>query len=154
MDRKEGTVNWVRYGVGYLVALIVLNIVYFVLASFVDGVTAVLMIAPAIAAIYPISVFVKNEGRVPTPQERWQLVGLCFGIFLVVQSIQLGVAAAVWPDAFGDMVDTLGAGAFATVVLGTLLFEFALIWLMFRFYPQMQLRSVQNAQERKATKDR
>ncbi|NLG47393.1 ABZJ_00895 family protein [Gordonia sp. (in: high G+C Gram-positive bacteria)] len=146
--------NWVRYGVGYLVALIVLNIVYFVLASFVDGVTAVLMIAPAIAAIYPISVFVKNEGRVPTPQERWQLVGLCFGIFLVVQSIQLGVAAAVWPDAFGDMVDTLGAGAFATVVLGTLLFEFALIWLMFRFYPQMQLRSVQNAQERKATKDR
>jgi len=154
MDRESGTVNWVRYGVGYLVALIVLNIVYFVLASFVDGVTAVLMIAPAIAAIYPISVFVKNEGRVPTPQERWQLVGLCFGIFLVVQSIQLGVAAAVWPDAFGDMVDTLGAGAFATVVLGTLLFEFALIWLMFRFYPQMQLRSVQNAQERKATKDR
>lgn len=146
--------NWLKYGVGYLVALIVMNIAYFVLAMFVDGVTAVLMIAPAIAAIYPISVFIKDFRRVPSSEERWKLLGLFFGIFLVTQAIQLAVVASIWPDAFSDMVGALGGGAFATVLIGTLLFELALLWLMVRFYPQMQLRSLQNAEERKAAKGR
>ncbi|ALG83342.1 ABZJ_00895 family protein [Gordonia phthalatica] len=149
--------NWKKYGGGYLLALIVVTVLYYLIDMLLGGDssnTSMMLVAPVVAAIYPTSAFVKDHRRVPDSQERWQLLGLCFGIFVAVQLIQIGVVTVIFADQVGEFFDSLDGGLLAIVMLVTLLLEFALMWLLFRFYPGYQLKSMIKAEERKAAKGR
>ena len=149
--------NWKKYGIGYLAMLIVVTVLYYLIDMMLGGDSSnvsMLMVAPVVAAIYPSSSFVKDHQRVPDSRERWQLLGLCFGIFVAAQLIQLGVVSAIWPDDAAEFVRLLDGGALAVAMLLTLALEFGLMWLLFRFHPGYQLKAMRKAEERKAARGR
>ncbi|WP_026918524.1 ABZJ_00895 family protein [Gordonia shandongensis] len=144
--------NWIRYGGAYLGALIVMTVVYMIVAEIIDGVGGVAVMVPVIAAYYTSERFVKDADRVPTPTERWHLLGLCFAIFVVVQIVQLGVVAAIWPDAAAELTGTVGGGTLAVLLVGAFVLEFALMWTVFRFAPKSTLSKLTRARQRKAAR--
>lgn len=149
--------NWKKYGGGYLVALIVMAVLYYLIDKMLGGdsaTTSMMVVAPGVAAIFPAAAFVKDHRRVPDSRERWQLLGLSFGIFVAAQAIQIVVVTAIFADEIGELFDALESGPLVIGILATLLLELALMWLVFRFYPGYQLRSMAKAEERKAAKGR
>lgn len=146
--------NWLKYGGAYLGMLIAVSIAYYLLSEFVSDLGGVALMAPVIAAVTPSSLFAKDHRRVPTPVERWQLLGLCYGIFVVVQVLQIAVAAAIWSSDIADMIDEIGGGLLAGLLVGVLLLEFGLMWVTFRFHPGMYLKSLAKSEARKAAKVR
>lgn len=142
--------NWVKIAGGYFGALVVLILLFLAISSLVDGLEAMQFIMPSLAATFPLAAFVKERRRVPTSTERWQMLGACYLIFFLVQVIQIGIVTAIVPDTMFDVVDFFGPGTLAAIVLGTMVAEFGVMWVTFRFYPGMALKGQLRTEQRRS----
>lgn len=126
-----------RYVLHFLAAQIVVNVLFEAAVLWLDvPLNTGAAIGGALAcALYTAFIFVKREGRVPTPREKWKLAALCVLMNWLVSVASLGVlCAAIATEAdyayFRQMGQTIPVWLWAAIVIGAstvllLLFAFA-----------------------------
>ncbi|WP_124709350.1 ABZJ_00895 family protein [Gordonia insulae] len=118
-----------RYIAWFVGSYVVLGVVLAVVGSFLDIGGGVSAIVPMLAASTSGGQFVKDHGRVPTPEERRRLIWMSFAVAMIITILALAVVSVASPGVVDDVLSRGDLAVILTIalVVGALL-TYLLIW--------------------------